>query len=878
MSPSTGGRRNLPRWVRLLARIVPAPRRDDLLGDLEEDRARRPREAFAGAIDSVSWVLGAAVRLRWVGALRRLEAMGSQFRAAPLELRVALRQFRSSPIYSFAVLTTVGLGTCVAVVAGSLAVGTLQPAFPYADADRLVAVFATERDGAEVRNPASPPDFGDWTELPTLDLLTAARPWAPSLQADGRSTKLSGLLATPNLFELLGASPAAGRPFMADALDADQTPVVIASALASRLGLDRSAIGRPLLLDGEPMVLAAIMPPDFLFPPFWMEDAEIWAPLDLRGEVGSESSRGARFLRVFGRLAPDATVEAAQRELDAWAAVARAEYPATNTGVGARVERLVTPAVERARLPLLALLGASSALLLLIEFNLALLLTARTAMRARELAVRAALGASASRIRLILLCETALLVGAGTLLGLVAAPWLLVSAGSIAGDLLPRFTSLRLDGSVVGLLIGVQTLCVFVVSRRGAVAGMKASTLRSRGLAGALGSRRAFVVAEVAITSCLLLTATLLIVSFERLAREDLGFDADQALSARIDLSRAVEENRRKAALVDLEGRLGAVAGIDSVGLINHLPIRGDLWRTRVFGVGQTPEDEDIRAAYRIASSGSFDALGLRLVAGRWVARSDGEGGAPVVVINQRASEVLWPGVRSASLIDRELALGSLGQEGSRRRIVGIVADVKQTGVGDRVIPEVYLPLQQVAPNRLGNLTLVSRGADSRSLADAMRRAVDSLGPQAALFEVEPLDRVVAGDLLGDRVQARVASSFALFGLMVAGFGVFALIGTVGAARRQEFAIRRVLGSTGRSVLLLVLREGLWLGAAGSTLGLLAGALLAGGIEPLLFDLDARSPGVYGLVATATVLLAVVVSLPSAWRAARTPIVDGIDR
>ena len=873
----SNGKQALPLWIRWLAWSVPADRRDDILGDLEEGWSSDAAGSLT-RLEAARWLLGTALRLRWLGVMRHLLSTREQLAAAPAELLGSLRQFRSSPLYSSAVIVTVGLGTTVAVVAGSLATGTLRPSLPYLEADRLVAVFATERDGAEFRNPTSPADFADWRKVASLGDLTAARPWSPSLMVDGRSTKIQGLLATPDLFALLGASAAAGRPFDRGVLETAESPVVVASTLASRLDLGREDIGETLLLDGEPRVLAAIMAPDFLFPPFWLEEAEIWAPLDLRGESSSEATRGSRFLRVFGRLEPGATIEAAQAELDAWAAVAQREHPASNTGVGARVERLSTPSVERARLPLLALLGASIALMLLIEFNLALLLVARTAMRGRELAVRAALGASAARIRLILLCETGLLVAAGTTLGVAAAPLVLGWLGPMATDLLPRFSSLRVDGGVVLVLIGAQAVCAVLVSRRGASPGPDGARLRSRGLASSLGSRRAFVVAEVAITAWLLLTATMLLSSFERLTREDLGFEAAGAVSTRIDISRAVPDGRRVVVLADLEERLAADPAVQSAGLVNHLPIRGDLWRTRVFAVGVTPEDADIRAAYRLGSTGGFGALGLRLVAGRWIDESDDDRSAPSVVINTRAAEVLWPGVDPASLIDRQVALGSLRDDGARCRVVGVVANVKQSGVGDRVIPEIHLPLAQAPSRLLGDLTLVARGPEIGALQSAIRRAVQPLGPDVALFDAEPLETTVADDLVNERVQAGVAAGFALFALLVAGFGVFALIGTVGSVRRQEFAIRRVVGSTRGSVIRLVLREGAWLGVLGAVLGLLVGAGLARAVEPLLFDLDPFAPRLYAAVALVTILLAVGVSVPSAWRAARTPIVRGIER
>ena len=867
----------LPSWIRWLAWTIPGSRREDLLGDLEEAQCGTS-SASPSFLTTVRWILGTGIRLRWLAAIRPIGEVVAQLEALPMELRAALRQFRSSPLYSGSVLATVGVATCVAVMAGSLAAGTLRPAFPYADADGLVAVFVTERDGAEFRNPVSPGDYADWAEQTSLSHLTAARPWSPALLLDGRSTKLEGLLATPELFELLGVDAAAGVPFSVDALSATESPVVIASSLAKRIGLSREDIGTRLILDGEPRVLAAIMSPDFLFPPFWMADAEIWAPLDMRGEGNGSRSRGARFLRVFGRLAPGTSVGEVQLELDAWAARAHDLYPTTNAGVGARVEHLVTPSVEQTRLPLLALFGASVALLLLIEVNLALLLVARTAMRARELAVRSALGASAARIRLILLCETTLLVAAGTVIGVSAAPMLMTSIEPLAADLLPRFSTLRVDGLVVAALVPVQAVCVLLVSRTTSPAAPRGSRLRSRGPSAALASRRTFVIAEVAITACLLLTATLLLASFERLSREELGFDAEGAISVRLDLSRAVEEDRRRSALADLEERLSAEPQVAAAGIVNHLPIRGDLWRTRIFGVGQTPEDVDIRAAYRMGSTGSLEALGLRMVFGRWIESLDGPTSAPTVVINRRAAEVLWPGVAVETLLDREVALGSLGEAGSRRRIVGVVENVKQTGISDVVIPEIYLPLWQADAAHLADLTVILRGRESEDLRLAVRRAALPLGPAAVLSEFESLNRVVADDLLSDRTQAGVATGFALFALVVAGFGVFALVGTVGSARSQEFAIRRVLGSTRGSILLQVLSEGAWLGGLGAVVGLVTAGLFAGTLEPLLFGLDPLAPAAYGVVGVVTVLVAVVVSLPSAWRAAREPIVDAIER
>jgi putative ABC transport system permease protein len=368
------------------------------------------------------------------------------------DLRQGLRAVARRPSVAVVAVATlaVGIGANAAIFTVVNAV-LLRP-LPYRGADRLVAVFADETRRAEGRNPTSPADFLEWERgSGTLDRLTAAHPWSPVLTGRGRPEELPALKASPDLFDLLGVEPALGRVFHS----ASEEPQVVLShrLWQRRFGANPGVIGQALTLDGKSYVVAGVMPPGFRFPPFWATAAELWAPLVFTAE--DESNHG-RFLRVFGRLRPGATLEQARAELGDVARRLETEWPRSNAGVGVTVEALQEPVVSRVRPALLVLAGSVAFVLLIACANVTSLLLAQGLSRGKEAAIRAALGASRSRLVRQGLAESLVLALAGGLGGLLLARASVSVLRLLAPDGLPRLDEIALDGRAVVFALGLS--------------------------------------------------------------------------------------------------------------------------------------------------------------------------------------------------------------------------------------------------------------------------------------------------------------------------------------------------------------------------------------------------------------------------------------
>ena len=857
--------------IAALSRAARPQRREDFAGDLYELRSRSPHR---GAWIPTAFELALAMqheRVRLALATLLLALDPRSWRPVPSDLRASLRRLGREPAFTALALSTIGGGIACITIATALVRGVLFVELPYQDPEDLVALFTTERQGAELRNPTSPADFLAWQSRTgdTLESMTAARPWSPTLTASDTLLKLDGVLATASLFELLGTPPLVGRAFDGLSLADEHRPVVLSYGLARRLSSVSTDPGSVIRLDGEPYRVAAVMPEGFVFPPFWADEAELWAPLDLSGEIALD--RDSRYLRVFARLADGVTAETAQGQLESVMTGITEDSPQSYEGIGARLEPLREPTVSESRPALLALLGASVAVIALVAFNLASLLVAQRLQRSAEMHLRAALGASAPRLRLAVFWETALLTllgaGAGVVIAIIVLPLLRAHAQAS----LPVVASIQIDIVTVAIAALVTLALTTLVAFPGMVdRTTRDGALRVAGGLVAARQRRLLVALQLAATVALLVTAGLMVRSFAELSHVDPGFRADRVAAARIDISQSAhgEDDRQAAFYQALERALEQRPEIEAAGLVNHLPIEGDLWRTRVFAPGISSPDDDVRAAIRVASPGYLDSLGLELIAGRWIDDSDSQGSL-TVVINREAAETLWPG---SSPTGRELALDSLTEQGTRRRVIGVVDNVKQTGLGSEVIPEIYLPLSRNPFPFVTEMTVVARTSnrggvihDSAGvLARATRQVLGDLAPAVPVYATRSLDDVLAVDLSSDRLLSRTVAGFALAALALAGFGLFAVVSYAAASRNRELAVRLALGSTRTQLAAVVVREGVATALIGITSGLALASLSTAGLAPLLYGIRPLDLSTYALIGGGAALVSLAaIAIPA---------------
>jgi putative ABC transport system permease protein len=741
---------------------------------------------------------------------------------------VTLRALSRRPAWAAAVVLVLALGSGVAGAVGGAAWSTLVRPLPYAADDRLVAVFTVERDGTEARNPSTPADYFDWRRRCTsLRETTAARPRTFTWTGRGAAREVPALAATPELFRLLGVEAALGRTFApADAAGAKK--VVLGAAFWRReLGADPAVVGSTLRLDGEPHEVLGVMPDGFLFPPFWATDAEVWVPLTFTPAEAAD--RDAAYLRVFARLAPGATLEQARAEV---AAIATQERSAAGeTGAtGTNVELLREPTVAAARPVLGVLLGGAGLLLLVTTASAANLLVARALERRPEAALRAALGATGGRLLREGFAEGAVLAGAGGVLGLLLSRWLTGVFSHGFPGFLPPVVRLDLDlvaAALPLLAAGLATLVAALAALRAPGGGWRQGTSQRSVTSGGAG-RRVLVGVQMALAVVLLSGAVATALTLWELSHLDVGF-ADRGVLA-LDLSLAgaaagEDAGSQERFLERLVAEVATLPGVERVGVVDHLPLRGDFWRFPLAvqggAAGAAVAGEDPTASVRVASGGYFAALGVPLRAGRSFGEGDRADGEPVAVVNAALARRYWG---DATALDRRIRLG--GEDEPWRRVVGVVADAVQTGLAEPVVPEVYVPWSQNPTAWYQRATLVVRHRAGEAPLAAVLGRVASLDPDVAAARPQDIAAVLRQGVAPQRLQLLLTAVFAGAALLLAGAGLHAMVRLFVSARTTELGVRQALGADRRRLLLLVAAEGARVAlpalAAGAAVALMA--------------------------------------------------------
>ena len=769
-----------------------------------------------------------------------------------------LRALGRRPAWSAAVVLVLALGSGLAGAVGGVAHGTLVRPLPYRADHRLVALFTVERQGSEPRNPSTPARYFDWKrESRLLREMTAARPKTFTLTGHGPARELPALAATPELFALLGVEAELGRTFGPRDADAPQRIVLGADFWRREMGADPAVVGRTLRLDGEAYQVLGVMPDGFRFPPFWATDAQAWVPLVFTPEQAAD--REAAYLRVFARLAPGATLEAARAELAALAEASARREPINRdrtanlatepAGEGARrpagagirpwlanLEPLREPTVAAARPVLRLLLGAALLVLLVATASAANLLLARALERRPEATLRAALGASRRDLLREAVGESVALAAAGGALGLLLARGLVRVVLSRFPDLLPPVARVDLDlwSAALPLLaaagaVGVALLATF------ASPAARWQDVRGARLVGGSGAlhggrlaRRLLVGVQVALAVVLLSGAAVTGRVLWQLQRLDPGFAARGVLAVDLGLaaSRAGEDaaaqERFHAALVE---RVARLPGVEAAAVVNHLPLRGDFWRAplAVEGRALPVEAEAPVASFRVVTPDYFRALGVPLRAGRALTGADRAEGEPVAVVNAALARQHFgaQNVGAARALDRRVRIG--GDDEPWRRIVGVVADAQQTSITEPVVPEVYLPYGQNPVGWHQSATLVLRQRGSGVALATVGDTVREIDSNVSLARPQSLAEVLRDQVAPQRLQLLLTGAFAASALLLALAGLYGMARVFVAARIPELGVRQALGAGRARLLALVLGEG----ARVALPALLAGAALA---------------------------------------------------
>ena len=786
------------------------------------------------------------------------------------DLRYAVRSLGRSPGFAFAAIATLAIGIGANTAIFSVVHGVLLRPLPFAESERLVGVW-----GHHVtigRETASLPDFLDWRrQSRAVEDMAAFANTRYNLAGEGEPEVVRGVVATANLLPLLGVAPAAGRGFTAGEERSGAARVVMLSDgfWRRRFGGRPDVLGRTLSLSGVPHTVVGIAPPAVRL----QQEVDVWTPLVTDTTLGRRND----FLSVIGRLREGVTLTQAQEELSTIARRLAAEYPASNAGWGVELVGLQEQMVGGIRPALLVFMGAVALVLLIACANVANLMLARVTAREREVTIRTALGASRARLARQLLTESAVLALAGGTAGLLLAAWGVQALRAVGPGTIPRSQEVAIDPVALGFAVGLSLVTGLLfgllpalrVLRRDPHEGLQRSSRASTGASGVRTTRGALVLAEVALAFMLLIGATLLLRSFDRLQRVNPGFVGQGVLTARLSFPRnSYADPEQRLAFGDrLVERLRATPGVSAAALVSDPPLSGSVpyWAFAVEGV-EPPAPEVVQdAVVFTASPGYFETVGIPLLAGRLLTDADHGDAPPVAVVSQALARRYWP---DRSPLGARITFGNPADTASTwLTVVGVVGDVRQESLAEPAYPQVYLPFAQLS---VRSVVILARGlSEPLALLPALKAAVAELDPGLPLSEVATLDQITTATLARPRVNAALLGGFALVALALAAVGIYGVI-TYGVIQRsRELGIRMALGAGSDQLLRLVVRQGMGPVLAGVALG--AAGALAGGrvLRSLLFGVGAADPLTYALVTGFLLAVALTASYLPARRAAR---------
>jgi putative ABC transport system permease protein len=769
------------------------------------------------------------------------------------DVRYAVRSLRRAPGFAAIAIVTLALGIAAAALVFSLADGILIKPLPIADPDRVVLARELTRSGDEMS--LSWPNFQDWqARARSFESLAAWRGLPANLTGTGRPRRIMVRQVTWNLFHVMGVTPALGRPLATS----DDQPGVERVCLISHgfwlreFGGDPNAIGRRIVLDEVPVTVVGVLPPDFTI----AREEDAFLPFGNFLTPGSfMHGRGNHFgLAAIGRLRGGVTVDEARAEVATIAGQLAEEYPATNSGQSGTARLLTDVLVSQARPMLLVLLAAVAAVLLIACVNLANLLLARASSRAQEMAVRRSLGANRWRIVRQLVTESLLVGISGGVLGIGLAWLAFEGVVSLMPTDQPRLHTVGLDARVIGVavLASLATGLLFGLAPAAQAAMERGTTLlRGARVTGAAdtrtGARRLLLFGEVALALVLVSGAGLMVRTMANLAAVDPGFDHARVVSAQVSLpSNRYDPDRRRAFVDAVVDRLRALPGASNAAFTYSLPVAGSNWNSVFIVDGQpVPERANLpSAAWTPVSPSYFDTMGVRLVRGRLFDPADAQGASRVAVVNESFARRFWPG---GSAVGGRIKQGWPEDKTPWREVVGVVTDVKTSGIDQDVAIQAYLPFAQEAQT-FGSFVVRTAG-DPAALRAAIEPAIQEVDPNLPVYDVRTMDEVIGVGLGRQRLTMVLLMGFSALALVIAGVGVFGVTAYAVAQRRHEMGVRLALGASPRGILSLVVREELGACVAGVVAGVAGALLLATTIESLLFGVAARDPVTLGVAA-----------------------------
>jgi putative ABC transport system permease protein len=857
------------RIVAALLRLYPARFRRRMGDDLLATFDRQWNE-------SANWRLGArtVANLAANAAIERFGSKGERRMATLIQdLRFAARMLRRSPGFTAVVIAVLALGIGANSAIFSLLDTVLFKPLPFGQPDRLVMLW--ERAPTVPHHRITPLNFVDWTQQnATFDAMAAISGGGRTfIGANGLAEEVPGQAVTARLFDVLGVKPLLGRTFsLSDAKEHADTVVLSDRFWRRRLNSDPNVVGRAVLLDGKPFSVIGIVPADFQI----LAKAELWTPFFIPNKP---EWRQMHFLQAVGRIKAGVTLSQARADMGVIAANIERISPATNKGWGVTIEPLRQGLVARElRTTSLALTGIVGFVLLMACANVANLMLVRGAARAREIAVRASIGGSRSRIVRQLLTESALLGVLGGATGLALTVLILRAAPSfVPRDFLPVWLKLSLDGRVIAFAAAsaLATAALFGLAPAWQSARIPlAAALRSGGRSGTGGGtfRAILAAAEIAAAVLLVAGAGLLLRTLASLDHVDPGFHADRVLTMYVSLpsSRYSQPANTLAFYQAAEREIATIPGVRSVGLSNVLPTDG--WDIGMgFSVVGAPIVDPAHGPsthYQMVNADYFRTLGIPLVQGRPFDERDTAAGSPVCIVSQEFVRRYLQGRDPLSTLVKVDSMAPEGPKPVVRQIVGVSRQVKVEGLSEKESdPEIYVP--QAQNSWFWSAIAVKTEGDPRGFVNPVQAAIARVDKQEAVTRIRTMDQVIADTVSAPRFRAGLTGAFAALALTLAAVGICGVLAFSVSQRTREFGIRMALGARSATVLRMVLREALAIAAAGIAAGLIAAAALTRSLASLLYGVAPLDVVTFAGSAALLAAVALAACAIPAWRAAR---------
>ncbi|MGB8342033.1 MAG: ABC transporter permease [Chthoniobacterales bacterium] len=788
------------------------------------------------------------------------------------DLRFAFRQLFKSPAFTLVAVLTLALGIAASTAIFSVVDAVLLHPLPYPNSDQIVTVSQTVRSTGVPTEDASPANFIDWaTQNSVFSAMACARGWQANLSGSEQPERVRTTMASAQFFALFGVNPILGRTFgSGDAKPGNTHVVVLSHGLWSRrYGAERDIIGRDLILDGEKFTVIGVMPAGFSPDDY----GELWVPSPwdvpthpLSPNDNPRTMRDRSYLDAWARLKPGVTQAQAQAEMSAIARRLEQQFPDADENTGITLVPLREQIVGNLRPMLLILFGAVSLVLLIACANVANLLLARAAARAREIAIRTAMGASRFRLIRQLLTESALLALCGGAVGILLALWALPLLLSLSPAEIGTFPHAGLNGPVLlfSLLVSLLTGVLFGLAP--AIFASRANpnqALREGERGSSLGkspARAALITVEIAVSLVLLVGAGLMMKSFVRLTHVDPGFNPDRLLVFNIGLPTSADTVRQISFYQQVVERLRAIPGVQTVGAVSRLPLSGGN-STRSFNLLGSSQSYD--ADIRVSTLEYFQTMAIPLLKGRNFTAHDDSNSLPVAIINQATAANAFPGQDPIGKY-----LTNFGPKSTKLQVIGIVGNVHHVGLETAARPEVYTPLAQ-SSWPLMFVAVRSAVANPLTLIPSVQEAVWSIDRDVPLANPRTMQDVLAHSVLRRKFVMLLLSIFAGLATLLAAIGLYGVISYSVAQRTKEIGIRMALGGQRSDMLQLILRQSGILVLIGLVIGVPLALLTTRLLGTLLYGVSELDFATYLLVIAVLGAAAFFASIIPALRATK---------